>query len=106
MKPGADPGFLRGRQLPRGDGNIRFAKFSRELHEIERIWVPGGPSRPLNLPLETPNEYLPMLRTVVSVWRGSRVGSTAVVRTPRPSRSPLDPRTGRTAHRGNTVTGR
>ena len=29
-----------------------FAKFSRKLHEIERIWAPGGrPSRPLDPPL-------------------------------------------------------
>ena len=32
----------RGRQLPRGAANIQFAKFSRKLHEIERIWAPGG----------------------------------------------------------------
>ena len=41
----ADPGFPRG-----GDANspgvswpYDFAKFPQKLHEIERIWVPGGP---------------------------------------------------------------
>ena len=47
--PAVDPGF------PRGGGGAPtydFAKFSRKLHEIERIWAPGGgggggrPSRP------------------------------------------------------------
>ena len=40
----ADPGFPRG-----GDANspgeaptYEFAKFSQKLHEIERIWTPGG----------------------------------------------------------------
>ena len=31
-----------GCQLPRGAPTYDFAKFSRKLHEIERIWVPGG----------------------------------------------------------------
>ena len=53
----ADPGFSQGgRQLPRGVPTYDFAKFSRKLHEIERIWVPGGggahaPCAPLNPPL-------------------------------------------------------
>ena len=45
----ADPGFSRGggggRQLPGGGGGAPtydFAKFSQKLHEIERIWMPGG----------------------------------------------------------------
>ena len=50
----ADPGFPRGgRQLPRGGGapTYDFAKFSQKLHEIERIWVPGGgEARPLRPP--------------------------------------------------------
>ena len=32
----------RGRELPRGAPTYEFAKFSRKLHEIERIWTPGG----------------------------------------------------------------
>ena len=42
-------------------------------------------------------------RTVESPLRDSCVCSTAVVRTPRFSLSPLDPRKGRTEHRGSTV---
>ena len=40
----ADPGFPRGGGTPTYD----FAKISQKLHEIERIWAPGGgrPSRP------------------------------------------------------------
>ena len=49
----------RGCQLPGGGGRAptyNIAKFSRKLHEIERIWVPGGgggahPSFPLDLPM-------------------------------------------------------
>ena len=52
------------------------------------------------------NEYFTILRTIVSLWLGSRVCSTAVVRTPRPSLSPPDSRKCRMAHRGNTVTAR
>ena len=32
----------RGRQLPGGTPTYDFAKFSQKLHEIERIWTPGG----------------------------------------------------------------
>ena len=31
-----------GRQLSRGAPTYDFAKFSQKLHEIERIWTPGG----------------------------------------------------------------
>ena len=41
----ADPGFPRG-----GGANIRI---SQKLHEIERIWTPGG-ARPLRPPLDPP----------------------------------------------------
>ena len=51
-----DPGFPRGggANSPGGGGKgaptYDFAKISQKLHEIERIWVPGGggarPSRP------------------------------------------------------------
>ena len=51
----ADPGFPQGGcQLSRGAPTYDFAKFSRKLHEIERIGCPGGrapPVPPLNLPL-------------------------------------------------------
>ena len=47
----ADPGFPRGggRQLPGGAPTYDFAEFSQKLHEIERIWIPGG--APLDPPL-------------------------------------------------------
>ena len=50
----ADPGFPRGggANSPGGGGapTYDFAKFSQKLHEIERIWTPGGrPSRPPSL---------------------------------------------------------
>ena len=32
----------RGRQLPGGAPTYDFAKISQKLHEIERIWTPGG----------------------------------------------------------------
>ena len=32
----------RGRQLSGGAPTYDFAKFSQKLHEIERIWTPGG----------------------------------------------------------------
>ena len=32
----------RGHQLSGGGGTYNFAKFSQKLHEIERIWAPGG----------------------------------------------------------------
>ena len=34
--------FPRRSQLPRVAPTYDFAKFSRKLHEIKRIWVPGG----------------------------------------------------------------
>ena len=33
-----------GRQLPGGASTYDFAKFYQKLHEIERIWTPGGAS--------------------------------------------------------------
>ena len=40
----ADPGFPRGggANSPGGAPTYDFAKFSQKLHEIERIWTPGG----------------------------------------------------------------
>ena len=39
-----DPGFPRGEgaNSPGGAPTYDFAKFSRKLHEIERIWSGGG----------------------------------------------------------------
>ena len=38
----------RGRQLPGGAPTYDFAKISQKLHEIERIWTPGGGGRVQN----------------------------------------------------------
>ena len=40
----ADPGFPRGgcANSPGGAPAHNLAKFSQKLHEIERIWTPGG----------------------------------------------------------------
>ena len=51
----ADPGFPQGGggvSTPRGGGvpTYDFAKFSRKLHEIERIWAPRGGMHPLRPP--------------------------------------------------------
>ena len=63
--PAADPGFPQGgggAPTPQGGGpTYDFVKFSRKLHEIERIWVPMGavcPSRPLNPPLPAVPMYI------------------------------------------------
>ena len=44
----ADPGFPRGggTNSPGGAPTYDFTKFSQKLHEIERIWTPGGGARP------------------------------------------------------------
>ena len=48
IRPLAEPGFPRGgdTNCPEGGGGgmptYDFAKFSLKLHEIERIWTPGG----------------------------------------------------------------
>ena len=44
----ADPGFPRGggANSPGGAPTYDFAKFSQKVHEIERIWTPGGGARP------------------------------------------------------------
>ena len=45
----------RGCQLPGGAPTYEFAKFSQKLHEIERIWTPGGGARvPRAPPLDPP----------------------------------------------------
>ena len=48
--PVADPGFLRGggANSPGGVPTYDFAKISQKLHEIERIWTPGGGARVQN----------------------------------------------------------
>ena len=43
-----------GAPTPRGAPTYDFAQFSQKLHEIERIWTPGGacvPYAPLDPPL-------------------------------------------------------
>ena len=42
--PVVDTGFPRGggANSPGGAPTYDFAKFSQKLHEIERIWTPGG----------------------------------------------------------------
>ena len=52
----ADPGFPRGgaANSPGGVPTYNFPKFSQKLHEIERIWTPGGHTSlvpPLDPPL-------------------------------------------------------
>ena len=51
----ADPGFPRG-----GVPTYNFAKISRKLHEIERIWTPGGriPRAPPPPPPKSTNEHM------------------------------------------------
>ena len=46
----ADPGLPRGggANSPGGAPTYDFAKFSQKLHEIERIWTPGGGARVQN----------------------------------------------------------
>ena len=50
----ADPGFPQwGAPTPQGGGGAPtydFAKFSQKLHEIKRIWAPGGGGRPSHPP--------------------------------------------------------
>ena len=50
----ADPGFSRGGDV-NPPGGREHAKFSRKLHEIERIWTPrGGGRASLTPPLDPP----------------------------------------------------
>ena len=65
----ADPGFPRGggaNSLGGGAPTYDFAKISHKLHEIERIWTPGGHAS-LALPL-----YLPLYDYILlwklSIW--------------------------------------
>ena len=52
----ADPGFPRGggANSPGGAPTYEIAKFSEKLHEIERIWTPGG-GRVSRAPLRSAN---------------------------------------------------
>ena len=60
----ADPGFPRGGGAnSRGTPTYDFAKFSQKLHEIERIWTPGGVPR---APLRSATDQLP--RTHFRTW--------------------------------------
>ena len=49
----ADPGFSRGGAWTL-QGGREHAKFSRKLHEIERIWTPRGGRASLTPPLDPP----------------------------------------------------
>ena len=51
--PVADPGFSRGGAWTL-QGGREHAKFSRKLHEIERIWTPRGGRASLMPPLDPP----------------------------------------------------
>ena len=45
------PGFPRGGGINAGVPTYDFAQIYQKLHEIERIWTPGGVRAPLDLPL-------------------------------------------------------
>ena len=50
-----DPGFpLGGGTNSRGGATYDFAKLSRKLHQIERIWVPKEARVPVPPPLDPP----------------------------------------------------
>ena len=53
LNPVADPGFSRGGGV-NPPGGREHAKFSRKLHEIERIWTPRGGRASLTPPLDPP----------------------------------------------------
>ena len=53
----ADPGFSRGGGV-NPPGGREHAKFSRKLHEIERIWTPRGGRASLTPPLDPPMLYM------------------------------------------------
>ena len=67
----------RGCQLPRGGGapTYDFAKFPQKLHEIERIWAPGGGTRPKFYCVDPPLQVVLVLVKIVS--GGSRISQTA-----------------------------
>ena len=52
----ADPGFSRGGAWTL-QGGREHAKFSRKLHEIERIWTPRGGRASLTPPLDPPMQF-------------------------------------------------
>ena len=58
-----DPGFHQGwsANSPGGVPTYDFAKVLQTLHEIERIWTSGGPSRPLRPATGLVMSFLPML---------------------------------------------
>ena len=56
-----DPGFPRGGGTNSNSPTYDFAKISQKLHEIERIWAPGGMgglslAPPLDLPLHAEHQ--------------------------------------------------
>ena len=56
VKSVADPGFSRGGGAWTLQGGREHAKFSRKLHEIERIWTPRGGRASLTPPPDPPME--------------------------------------------------
>ena len=55
----------RGCQLPRGGApTYDFAKISQKLHEIERIWTPGGGRASPAPPLRSATEYAGLNRGI------------------------------------------
>ena len=72
----------RGLQLSRGAPTYNFAKFSKTLHEIERIWTPrGGGARPkfyyVDQPLPTHTLLPKWLQLNVLERRGSKSNDSA-----------------------------
>ena len=60
-----------GRQLSGGGGapTYDFVKISQKLHEIERIWTPGGPKiYYVDPPLQPPRVQLPAPGDVLKYW--------------------------------------
>ena len=63
----ADPGFPRagGTNSPGGVPTYEFAKFSQKLHEIERIWTPGGiPRAPLRSAAEMSRQDVTLMQAI------------------------------------------
>ena len=64
----AGPGFLRGgaRQPSRRTPKYDFAKISQKLHEIKRIWTPGGVPR---APLRPATAQIHRYKKVISAFQ-------------------------------------
>ena len=63
----ADPGFPRagGANSPGGGRTYEFATFPPKLHEIERIWTPGGvPRAPLRSATEMSRQDVTLMQAI------------------------------------------